>query len=149
MVREKERDEGKLESRDARRKRSIRLTSLLAILDELDHIEDSLDDGPLEVVSSLVSKHVGQEGQHGGLLLRELERERPNGLDDDHLELVRELVEEGSDLLHESVNGLLGSGLDERKGKTAVSVGDEQRREGRDEEGRVSIEKGKGEADEP
>jgi hypothetical protein len=88
-------------------------TSLLRVRDELDHVEDSLNDRPLEIVSSLVAKNAGKEVEHDRLLRRELEAKSTNGADDDDLELVRNLRHEGRDLLHETVDGRLVSSLEE------------------------------------
>ena len=69
-------------------------TSLLRITDELDHVKDGFDDGPLEIISSLVPQHSTQERKHDALLARELEAQGPDGIDDDDLELVRDLRHE-------------------------------------------------------
>ena len=82
----------------------VRERLLLAVRDELDHVEDRLDDRALEVVAALVAEHAREEGEHRLVLGRELEAERADGVDDDDLELVANLTHEAADLLHEAVH---------------------------------------------
>lgn len=106
-----------------------KLTSFFRVRNELDHVEDSLDNRSLEFVSSLVAKYTGKEGEHDGLLGGEFEAECSDSVDDDDLELVRDLAHELGDLLHEAVNGSFITGLEEgRDGEscdTSVVVVDE------------------------
>jgi hypothetical protein len=65
----------------------------------------------LEVVPTLVTKDSGEERQHDGLLSRELETKRADGIDNDDFELVGDIGHEGRDLLHQSVDRSLVTSL--------------------------------------
>ena len=89
----------------------VRKGLLLAIADELDHIEDSLDDSAFEVVAALVAKDTREEREHGSVFSGEFEAERADGVDDDNLELVADLAHEARDLFHETIHRGFISGL--------------------------------------
>lgn len=59
--------------------------------------------------TSFISEHAGQEVHEDSVLPRELEGQGLDGLNDDHLELVRDLAHEGGDLLHQTVDRGLGT----------------------------------------
>ena len=106
----------------------VRERLLLALPDELDHVEDGFDDRALKVVSALVAQDARQEREHRFVLGRELEAERADGVDDDDLELIADLAHEAADLLHEAIDGRLIAGLKQRRNSvgrnTAVRVRD-------------------------
>lgn len=67
---------------------------LLAIADELDRIEHGFDNSTLEVVATLIAQDPGKEGEHRGVLGREFEAKRTNGVNNDDFELVTDLESE-------------------------------------------------------
>ena len=84
----------------------------------------------LELVATFVAQNAAEEGQHTGLLARELEAKSPDGLDDGNLELVGNFGHEASNLLHQSIDTSLVTSLEQRRnskrGNGAVRVGDEE-----------------------
>lgn len=72
----------------------VRKSLLLRVRDELDEVEHTLHDRPLEVVSTIITEDATEECEHTSLLARELQAERPDSLDDGDLELVRNLRHE-------------------------------------------------------
>lgn len=105
------------------------LTIFLAFGNKFDEIKHALDNSSLELIATLVSQDAAQEHKHTSLLARELQAQGANGLDDCDLELVGDIGHEARDLLHETVNTGLVSGLEQRgdgeRGNGAVGVGDE------------------------
>lgn len=83
----------------------VREGLLLAVRDELDHVEHRLYYGTLEVVATFVSQDTRKEREHGRVFGWELEAERPDGVDDDDLEFIADLSHKASDLLNETVDG--------------------------------------------
>lgn len=103
---------------------------ILGVRNELDQIEHALHDGTLELVSTLIAQNATEEGQHAGLLAGELQAQSSDSLDNSNLELVGNLRHEARDLLHQSVNTGLVTGLekggDGECSNRAVSVGNEE-----------------------
>jgi hypothetical protein len=96
------------------RSKSTPHTSFFTLANVLDHVKDGINHRTLEVVTTLVSQNTGQERQHDGLFRREFEAKRPNSIDDNDLEFVRDLGHETRNLLHQSVDRGLVTSLEER-----------------------------------
>ena len=95
----------------------------------LDHGDDGVGNAGLVVQAALVSQHARQEVEKDPVLLGELLAETADGLNHHDLELVRDLRDEGGNLLHQPVHAALGSGLEEggdgQGGDGPVAVRDE------------------------
>ena len=107
----------------------VRQTGLFGVGIVLDDGDDRVGDRGLVLEAALVAQHRRQEAHQDAVLARELEAERANGLDHHHLELVRDLRDEGGDLLHQPVDRRLAARLQQRRdgqrGDRAVRVRDQ------------------------
>ena len=107
-----------------------RLTILFAPRNEFDQIKHALNNTALEFVATLVSENSAEESKHTGLLAGELQAKSPNGLHDGDLKLVGDICHETRDLLHETINTGLVSGLEQggngKCGDGTVAVGNER-----------------------
>ena len=84
---------------------------LFTVSDEFDHVEDSFDNGALEVIAAFIAKDTRKEGEHRSMFERKLETKGTDGVDDDDFEFVGDFGHEACDLLHEAVDGSFVAGL--------------------------------------
>jgi hypothetical protein len=70
----------------------------------VDNVKNGFHDRSLVLVAAFVAQDSRQEVEHERLLGRELEAESSHGIDDDNLELVRDLGHESANLFHEPIN---------------------------------------------
>ena len=77
---------------------------LLRFRDKFDHIKHSLNNSALEVITTFIPQHAGEECKHWGMFWWEFEAERANSLHDDDFEFVTNFGHKSSDLFDQTIN---------------------------------------------